>query len=167
MMDESEIAFEDLGESVSSDDSLTCELCGKSVNTSRGLKIHMARVHDISSAKADGTPKSLRGKPTNLEKELTEFFMMIAMVVTMVNPTDGTIIGANASRNAVAWSHLAQQNKAVRSFLTKLMTTSAFGEVVMAGVFTAIPILANHQKVPPELAGLFAGFAPDHPHAEN
>lgn len=160
-----DISFEDLPseEPVTGGDDappglLVCEECGKEAKNARGLSMHMKRTHGIGN---DGESKTSTGsgRRGNLEKELTEFFVMIAMMVSMVNPTDGTIIGGNAERLAHAYANLARQNKPFRRFLEGMMKTGAIGEVFTATLITAIPILSNHGKIPKEL-GAFFGMPP-------
>lgn len=133
---------------------LTCSECGRDdFKNARGLSRHMSVTHGIKREKDDSKPTSLRRG--NLEKELTEFFMMIAMMVSMVNPTDGSIVGGNAERLAHAYANLARQNKAFRNFLEGMMKTGAMGEVFTATLFTALPILGNHGKLPAEVMAFF------------
>lgn len=134
---------------------LLCPECGKECKNQRGLSMHMKRTHQVESDKEDAKPASLR--KSNLEKDLAEFFMMIAMMVSMVNANDGAIIGQNSERLAHAYGNLAKQNKAFRRFLEGMMKTGAMGEVFTATLFTAIPILGNHGKLPPELMIFFGG----------
>lgn len=135
-----------------------CTECGKEAKNARGLSMHMKRTHQIGTEKDDSKPASLR--KGNLEKELQEFFMMIAMMVSMANPNDGAIIGGNSERLAHAYANLARQNKPFRKFLEGMMKTGAMGEVFTATLFTALPILSNHGKLPPELMAFFGGTPP-------
>jgi len=156
----SEIDFDELPPEEPSDDAppglLTCELCGNPAKNARGLKMHMKRTHGIG-AEAKESSGIRKG---NLEKELGEFFLMLSMMVSMVNPNDGIIINNNAERLAHAYGNLARQNKAFRKFLEGMMKTGAAGEVFTATLFTALPIMANHGKLPPELMAFFGGNLP-------
>ena len=140
-------------------DGFICPECGKEAKNKRGLSMHMKRSHGVQSEKDDSKPASLR--KGNIEKDLHEFFMMIAMMVSMINPNDGAIIGSNAEKLAHAYGNLARQNKAFRSFLEGMLKTGAMGEVFTATLFTALPILANHGKLPTELMAFFTPPAPE------
>jgi len=144
-----------LGEAASNE--LVCDECGKECKNARGLSMHRKRTHGIGSTKEDSKPSSLR--KGNLEKDLQEFIMMISMMVSFFNGNDGAIIGANSERLAHAYANLARQNKPFRRFIEGMMKTGAMGEVFTATLFTAIPIMGNHGKLPPEIMGMF-GMAP-------
>lgn len=137
---------------------LVCPDCGQECKNARGLSMHRKRSHGVESEKDDTKPASLR--KGNLEKELTEFLLMISMMVTFVNATDGNIIRQQAPALAHAYANLARQNKAFRKFLEGMMKTGAMGEVFTVTLFTALPILANHGKLPPEIMAFFGGTPP-------
>lgn len=145
-------------------DDLLCPECGKKCKNARGLSMHLARAHDIRKEGADAKPASLKTRKTNLEKELTTFFQTIGLMVSIIPGSkcmnDGQIIMHNSEQLGKAWSHLAEQNKSVDKFLRNLMSASALGEVIMASAMTLIPILANHEILPSELAFMFGASAP-------
>jgi hypothetical protein len=114
----------------------------------------MKRTHGVASDK-DSQPASLR--KGNLEKELHEFFGMLSMMVSLINADDGAVIGRNSGQLAHAYANLARQNKAFKTFLEGMMKTGAMGEVFTATLFTALPILGNHGRLPPELMVIFGG----------
>lgn len=159
--------FEEFSEFPSNSDvsELKCEICDKDdFKTLGGLRRHKTRIHGLKTEKADTAPKGSGGsRKTNLEKELLDFFAMIGMVVAMlphpegVYAVDGQIIIQNAERNAHAWANLCRQNKQIERIVSNLMKSTAIGEVVTAAVFTAMPMLANHGKLPPQLSAMFLG----------
>jgi uncharacterized C2H2 Zn-finger protein len=134
-----------------------CPECGNTFKNARGVALHLAKAHDIHKSGSDSKPSSLKTRKSNLEKELTAFFTTIGLFVSLVPKcsNDGFIIQHNAESLATAWSHLAQQNKTVDRVLRSLMSASATGEVVMAMTMTIIPIMANHDMLPSEVAFMF------------
>jgi hypothetical protein len=134
-------------DSSDSSDGFTCPECNKTVDTERGLKIHLSRVHG-SSDKADAKPRSIGVRKANLERQLVEFFTLVGMTVGFFNEYDGLIITQRAEQLGHAWSNLCKQNKHVEGFVTSLLQTSAVGEVLMATAMTAIPIMMNHEMIP-------------------
>lgn len=138
-----------------------CYVCGKTCKNARGLSMHLARSHDIRKEGADAAPASLKQRKTNLEKDLVSFFSTIGLFVSVIPKcmADGQIIVHNAENLARAWSHLAQQNKSVERVLKGMMSASASGEVLMAMTMVIVPIMANHEMLPPEIAFMF-GAAP-------
>lgn len=84
------------------------------------------------------------GRPPALETQLTEFFVTVGTLVSMVNEADGLVIGANAQALGHAWAELAREDKRVKAALDKMLTGSAWGGVVMATGTVAMGIAANH-----------------------
>lgn len=143
---------------------LECEYCGRSdFKNPAGLKRHITRTHTGSS---DSKPKATGGRSSNLEKELTEFFGFIAMLVSVANQYDGMVLMEGAPKLAAAWAHLARNNPTVNKVLKQLMTGSATGEVVLATMAVAIPIAANHNLLPSQAATFFTAVEPQ-PDSDN
>lgn len=132
---------------------LVCPECGKSAKNKRGLSMHMKRSHGEPSETAS---RSASRRASNLEKELQEFFMMIAMFWSMFDQNDGAVIGKNAPMLAHAYANLARKNKYFKKLLEGMMDTGAIGEVITATFMTVVPIAINHGKLPNEL-GVFFG----------
>lgn len=144
-------------------DSLICLECGREdFKNARGLSRHRSIAHGIKSAKADQAPRSAgsSARATKLDKELTEMFMLIGMLVSAVNQYDGMVILQNADTTAQAWAQLARTDKRIANVLDKLISTTAYSGVILATIKMAVPILANHGVVPPELGAMFGPMAP-------
>lgn len=142
-------------------DSLVCLDCGRDdFKNARGLSRHRSIAHGIKSQKADKAPRSATARNTKLDKELTEMFMLIGMLVSTVNQYDGMVILQNADTTAQAWAQLARTDKRIASMLDKLISTTAYSGVILATIRMAVPILANHGVIPPELGQMFGPMAP-------
>lgn len=156
---------DDISELISDEpEGFDCPECGKPSKNARGLSMHLSRSHGIRKEGADAKPASLKGRRSSLEKELVNFFGSIGVMVSalaLVSPkfaNDGQIIMHNAENLAKAWSHAAQQNKSVDKILRSMMTVSTMGEVMMAMTMTIVPIMANHELLPGEMAFMFGAM---------
>lgn len=91
-------------------------------------------------------PKTQRpsGRPIALENQLTEMFTFVGMMVGGFNQTDGEIITANAPTLGKAWANLAKEDKRVKAAIERLMTGSAWGQVIFATGGMAFAIAKNH-----------------------
>lgn len=114
---------------------------------------------------ADDKPKPTRARadakmPTrDLEKRLTEFFQSFSLIFLMSG--DGhcaTVIAEGAEPLAHAWTNLAKESPGVRKALNRMMTGSAWGEVVMASMAVVIPIAQHHSSFIPDIP-IFGGEA--------
>lgn len=95
----------------------------------------------------DAKPKSSgkpAGRPVGMEKQLSEFFSTIGMVVSAFNANDGMIIASNADSLAKAWSDLAREDKRVKEAIEKMMKGSAWSGVIFATGSVAVAIAGNH-----------------------
>lgn len=92
------------------------------------------------------TGKSQRpsGRPVALEPQLTEMFLMVGMVLASFNARDGEIVAANAPALGKAWANLAKEDKRVKAAIERLMTGSAWGQVIFVTGGMAFAIAQNH-----------------------
>lgn len=143
-------------------DPLYCAECEKTFKNAHGKAIHDSRIHGIKKETADKSPRGhSSGRATNREKQLTEFFVMVGIAVSMYNGNDGVVIGMHAERMGQAWSHLAASNKVVARYIDGLMTASSWAEVMAATLPVIVAIMANHGAVPPQMASMFPPPSPD------
>lgn len=137
-----------------SDGDFQCPGCDRSNFQSwRGVKKHCTQAHpeleiDWNSITGEdttppGSTTKVRGK-TGLEPKLVQLFMSMGMVVSFKCEMCGTHIGSQAPQLAKAWDNLAKENPKVRKALTKMLATSAWGEVAMVTGMTLIPIMSHH-----------------------
>lgn len=160
----SDLSFDDLPTEVAPpgmEDVVTdfvCDECGKPAKNARGLSMHKKRTHGAESDEPKA--KSTR-RDGSLEKDLQEFFVMISVMVSFINANDGAVIGQNAPALAHAYGNFARQNKPFKKFLEGMMQTGAIGEVFTVTLFTVLPILGNHGKLPPELVNVLGGIVPN------
>lgn len=142
-------------------DGTTCPECDREFDTVGGMRRHRTRIHKIKSTD-DAKPRSVASgvRKTNIERELVQWFTFIGMTVSMFNQFDGMIIVQRAEPLGHAWANLCRQNKAVEKVIQSLLQTSAVGEVLMATSSVIIPIMANHEMLPSNLAQMFGGQMP-------
>src|ERR1700675_2175218 len=83
-----------------------------------------------------------------LEKELEQFFTLIALVVSMFNQEDSADLMASVPRLAGAWSRLAAKDARVRAILEALMSGGAYTEAMVVTFLALLPILKRHKLLP-------------------
>lgn len=76
----------------------------------------------------------------------------VSGLVSVVNPIDGMCIKVGSDRLVSSIVALAKQDKNVRLYLLKLATQSAYMNVIGSVMVIIIPILANHNLLPPIFA---------------
>ncbi len=96
-----------------------------------------------------------------LKESIAEIYVLGAMGATFAgDPTIAVIITEHAERAAEAWVKLARKDARVKSWLNKLTTGSAYGDVILVHVMMVMGILAAKGLVP----GM--PIMPDYPPAE-
>lgn len=90
------------------------------------------------------TTRKPSGRPIALEKELTELFGFVGLMVSNFNQRDGEIIVQNAEALGKSWATLAKEDARVKRFLDSLTTGNAWGQVVFATGTMAFAIAQNH-----------------------
>jgi hypothetical protein len=106
--------------------------------------------------KSTSSTKQPSGKPpgrqTALEKQLEEFFMGTALIVSVaVDEFDGKVIRDNAESLAKQWNKVAQQNATVRRILTSMMEAGAWSGAITATAAVVVPIAQHHGALPATL----------------
>lgn len=84
-------------------------------------------------------------------------------IVMLKNPYDGQVILANADAAAEAYTELAKRHKSIRRAIEALEAGGAYGTAISVTLAMALPILANHGKLPPAMvpvASMFGYSAP-------
>lgn len=113
---------------------------------------------------AKSTPGS--GRKKDLTKDLTGAFGSIAVpmfALSQRNPKlayDAQVLLENAEEMASALNDLAQRNPSVYRALFYFTNASDFSAVATIGMNIAIPILVNHQVLPPPVLGAVTVSAP-------
>jgi hypothetical protein len=109
-----------------------------------------------------------------LKPALTQMYAGIGMAVMPFDPACGRVVIENAESCAAALDELAKTNPAVRRVLLSLVTTSAWGAVIMAHAPILMAVAMHHvptlrekqEKMVGEMAEMFAnGFG--HEKGEN
>lgn len=149
MMLETELDIDDIGPDFEN----TCEDCGRSFETLKGLRRHRTSAHGATPV-SDTAPKGRKRTP-KLAAQLEQTVSVIGGLVAMANQFDGHVITSTAPQFALAWANLAERNPAVKRFLESATSGGAYGEVVLASAIMIMPILANHGVLPEQIAGMF------------
>lgn len=89
-------------------------------------------------------PKAPAGRKVALEKQLTDLFEGLGVMVMMVNPDDGLIIMNAAPKLGSAYNKLCQKDARVKKFFENLLKTNAWTEVVFTTLMVMLPIAQNH-----------------------
>lgn len=114
--------------------------------------------------KTRAVPAMPRG---GLKSSLTQMYTGIGMAVMPFDPACGRVVIENAETCAAALDELAKTNPAVRRVLMSLVTTSAWGAVIMAHAPILMAVAMHHvpalrekqEKMVGEMAEMFAnGF---------
>lgn len=124
---------------------------------------------------ADEKPRARRGRPpgsgdkaprkttttrkststVSLEKRLAGSITTLGTVTCLVSPADGMVVLNGATPLAQALAKLAEENPSVKQNLERMLTAGAWSGVIAAVAPIAIGIAANHNLLPPGVAGLF------------
>lgn len=135
-----------------SDFEYACEVCGVELfYAGRGRKPKRCEEHKARSASA------ARGKAgvnagrwqQPLADALTSQFAMIGIAVYPLNQFDGTCILNGAPGLSTALVGVAETNPAVRNALQKFVSAGAWAQVASATAAIVLPILMNHNVIPP------------------
>jgi len=109
-------------------------------------------------------PRSDRGKPrtprapssASVRKRLAEITNLIGGVVSMFDQYDGHVILSNADALADGWAKVAERHPRIRQALDGFEAGGVYGGAIIATLFVAVPILAHHRMLPPQIAGAAA-----------
>lgn len=104
-----------------------------------------------------------------LKPALSQMYAGIGMAVMPFDPSCARVIIENADKCAESLDELAKTNPAVRRMLISLVTTSAWGSVIMAHAPIVMAIMMHHvpalrdrqEKMVGEFAEMFANMAHD------
>lgn len=107
---------------------------------------HARKVNAVKAKQARSAGGGTHGR--SLAPRLTTAFTGIGTAVYAIDQTCGTSVLMGAESLGVALDHLAHENPSVRRVLEAMLTTSAWGEVMMAAASITIPILQHHGVMP-------------------
>jgi len=85
---------------------------------------------------------------------------MAALPLTFYNHYDSKIVLERSPAIVEACVAVAEQDEQFRKILLTLLTGSAYGQLALAVLMLAIPILANHGMLPPVAAVLVGADLP-------
>ena len=115
---------------------------------------------DLSgSGTNDRAPRraSRKAELNTIAERLTMLLGAVSLAAGMFNARDGRIIDRGTDRLVTALIHLAEQDKRVYLLLQNLAVGGAYSEVTIAALAIIIPIMVNHNLLPP----LFAITVPE------
>lgn len=89
----------------------------------------------------------------DIERILNRYFTGLAFTVTLVNPTDGSIIAEGSEAVVHELVELGRQDKTWRKYLEMLAKPGKYGPLTIASATIIIPIMANHGLLPQFMIG--------------
>jgi hypothetical protein len=100
-----------------------------------------------------------------LKKQLEDVFATIAVAIAATGDAHcANVVASQAEPLAEAWSELAKVNPRVKAVIEKMLTGSAWGQVIFVSAATVIPIAAHHGLIPRNFPMPFSfGFGPPPP----
>lgn len=121
---------------------------------------------------AGDTPPKRRGRPpgstskttmslSRIEDALNEQFTLIGTVVYTFNQYDGRCVLEGTPRLAKALANLCEKNPKVKRNIERMLAGGSYGEVILAAGLIAIPIMANHELMPPGIKALYGQAIPE------
>lgn len=117
----------------------------------------------VESTKSKGAPKrtTTTGRKKALKTRLQSSFGQFGVAVSIFNRFDGQVILEGSEGLAEALDHWANESPTVKRTLEAFLTTSTVAEVLVALGGMAIPIAANHNLLPAQVAELAGAPSPD------
>ena len=104
---------------------------------------------------------------SKIEESLSTQFTMIGTAVYAFNNYDGTVILQGTPKLASSLASLCDKNPKVKKNIERMLSGGAYGEVIMAAAFIAIPIMANHDLMPPGIAAMYGKAIPTEEEVED
>jgi hypothetical protein len=121
--------------------------------------------------RASGTDSGSRATPTSrtpLEKRLSRFFTMVALVTSAALDKEcGMTVQNNAEDLARVWGELAQQDPRVKKVIEALLSSGAYAQALTVTGMTVVPILRHHEIIRGRAADVMAASFTDIPEGEN
>ena len=129
---------------------------------------------DDAPPKLDGqdTPPKRRGRPPGsgnaskmsiktIEDGLNQQFTILGTVVSVANQYDGRCILEGTPKLSAAIAQLCERNPKVRKNIERMLAGGMYGEVVIAAALIAVPIMANHDLLPPQIKAMYGQAIPE------
>jgi len=121
---------------------------------------------------AGDTPPKRRGRPpgstnknvlsiSRIEDALNEQFTLLGTVVYAFNEYDGSCILTGSPRLAKSLANLCEKNPKVKRNIERMLAGGSYGEVIIAAGLIAVPIMANHELMPPGIKNLYGKAIPE------
>lgn len=131
------------------------------------------KMRNQSQARTRTAPKSTGGK-VRYAPALTQYAGTLGTMLTMAGHAkgsaamayDGQVILTGAESWALTVEQLAYEDERVARVLDSMLSTSAWGAVMVSTASIVVPILACHGLLPPATATIFGAPAPPRPEPE-
>lgn len=118
------------------------------------------------------TPPKKRGRPpgsTNrnsmsiksIEEGLSTQLTMLGTIVSVANAYDGRVILEGTPKLASSLADLCDKNPKVKRNIERMLAGGTYGEVIIAAALIAVPIMANHDLMPPQIKAMYGQAIPD------
>lgn len=106
----------------------------------------------VKAPRKDSSPSGKpQGRPPGMERQITEFFFTFGMLLTPLNGFDGAAIMQAAQANGKVHANYCQKNKWYKEQWERILQVSSLGELIGATAQFAVPIMINHQIIPPNV----------------
>lgn len=103
-------------------------------------------------------PKKSWAKATQVEAALNKYVDGLSLVVSLVNPVDGTIIAKGTPAVVHEIIELARVDPKLRKTLEAISAPGKYGPLMLALGSLALPLMVNHKLLPQFLV---AGLTPE------
>lgn len=124
-----------------------------------------------SLAGADTAPKR-RGRPPgsknastmsirSIEEGLNQQFTLVGTVIFAMNEYDGKTILQGSPQLAKSLASLCDKNPKVKRNIERMLAGGTYGEVIIAASMIAVPIMANHNLMPPAIKQMYGQAIPE------
>lgn len=137
---------------------LKCSTCGSDFQKPKNKNGNYPKQCDDCKAMKVEAPTTSKPKRSanstmgKLERNLTEQLAGMGAMIGMFETFDGLVIAHNAATVSSALCTAAEANPALKKALEGFLTGSAYGQIGFAMAGMMVPILANHDILPPQTA---------------
>jgi hypothetical protein len=124
---------------------------------------HAASLREAWARRKEGKPPG-QGRAASkvslvsVSRQIGELIAAGGGLLSLKDPTCGAIIITNSERLGNAYGKLAVANPRLRRFFEGMIKSGVYGEAIIATLVVALPIMAHHNMVPPQVAAAIQGM---------